>query len=1377
MKPLIRRRSPGMRRSACLAAVLATAGALLTAPAAQADTGNSDQPVRLTAGALDKLSDRYTPRSDGTPGIVAKAAEGADGMTAPHTKKQQSKAGVKATGKAAAGENTTGAAASSFREEASWETARGVASTLTLGGTRDWVGVFSGGTVARYDADGDPVWQRTSHSLYTDWEVKPKNPRLAEEFTPVLYEGYNPYQPSTLGRHPFAQADFNGDGVGDVAVAYSVGAKPLRDFTSPGSDLQTGTFVSLLDGRTGSMLWHKLLPGYVGSLAAQDGKLIAANVTGPQWQYNPVDEQGDSRSSLIAYTFDPAAHGKLTGHTAWTYSTKAPWALWTDIEPMGKGRITVGWTDTPMGLGSDRPAAGHVMVLGTDHGRVVTDVKTPGYPRIVTKDPGADRVLVAEQNDPFNAVRWALTAIDVTTGERSVLASRDNTIPEAFVVNAGAHGKQARYAVAELAINADLTDGQSSISGWDAEGHTIWSRTTKSTVGGANAPTLSLMPDSRGHGHIFAAIADPTQQTLAHPEGPTHSHLVAFDARNGRTVWSREGAVVGDQITRYHGDLLTVGYNLTAYRVDRVKGRATPSPLLGDTYAGAAADVNHDGVEDLVVGGQSHGVFALDGRSLDQPTPHILWHQAVGATVHQLQIAKVKDRKGRSARRVVAATSHGFAVLATDDGRPVADVDTGAFQQKVAVVGGHIVASGTKLSAYTADGHKVWSYRPEGTRGKKVVYSVPATDNDGRIFVEYGGIRTKFGTGPSDPAPTAVALDATDGSELWSHTPDTATAAWIEQQSGVFAGPEVPGADGHAVAFAWGGDDLSTRAHLVQTLDGRTGKVLTSDDSVGAATFQGFAASPKYGLVEIHMNMLTVYPADGGKSYRVRTMANVWQGTFAHTPDGTQTFVAGVVGVLQYVQPFPQDDSQYTYSDNSTFALAAGSVTPVGSEKGKGSRLLALQRDWAAYNLNQQIGGFGSETHATDSYQHGITVVRIAGSDDADSGRSHRPATLGKAPTTGPVENPTLPIGRAVTPMHVHKTRVVKEGAAETTVPGYTPQQIRSRLGLTGDGSGQTVAITAAYHYANAKADLNHFSEHFKLPQTCDSTPEDTGCFTFEQVYATGDKPAPNINWSQEAALDIEWVHSVVPKARIVLVEAASASATDLYKAVDVAATYEPAAVNNSWGMSEFSEESYYDAHCKLKNSVCTQSTGDRGYPAGYSSTNPYALAVGGTTLVLDKDGNTHDESAWASTGGGLSYFEKRPAYQDEAQSSGYRATPDVSFVADPRTGVAVYTTATGTPRWMEAGGTSLSSPIWAGIIAAADQLRAGKDKPPLAVAGPNGDTAHASVYALGDALSDITTGENGLCGTECTAGPGYDTVTGLGSPQAGVDKALAAMN
>ncbi|WP_052440777.1 S53 family peptidase [Streptacidiphilus anmyonensis] len=1381
MRPTVR-----AGRSGAIAAVLAAATALLSAPAVHAAPAKP-APIRLNAKQLAKLSAKYTARTDGTPGLVAAAAAGVTSSTDP-----------------TASASTSTTAANTLNQSTAWESTRGSVDTLALNGTGDWVALSTSGTVTRYDAKGDPVWERSSQSLYSDWQVKPTLWYQSQSFVPVMNEGYNPYEPSSSGTHPFAQGDFNGDGVADIAVAYSVGAAPARPFTSPGSDLNSGTFASVLDGRTGRMLWHKLLPGYVGSMLVQNGKLIVADTTGPDWGDDPVAEQGDSRSQLVAYRFTPGKGGDLTADTAWTYDTNVPWADWTDIEPLTDGRITAGWSDTPFGLGNPRPAAGHVLVVDTADGKALVDTKTPGYPRILHQDPGSDRVLVAEQNDPYDAVRWDLTAIDARTGARAVLAERDNTLPEAFLVNDQAHGKDARYAVAELGINADLSDGQSTVSGWDEKGDTVWSYQTSSTVGNPNAPVLSLNYDPSGHGQVFAAVADNVADSAADPEGVYNTQLLAFDARNGNLTWRRDGDVTGDQTTLYRGGLLAVGLDADAWTVDTANGKASDLPLFGENYSATAVDVNGDGVKDLVVGGQSHGVFALDGRDLKSATPHVLWHSAVSAAVHQVQVAQVADAHGHTATRVVAATSHGFAVLDPGTGKVDADVDTGAFQYGLAVTDGEIVATGaTDVAAYSADGTVRWTYRPAGVGDKKVAYSTPATDGKGRLFLEYGGARTAFGAGASDPAPTAVALNSGSGKQLWSEQPSNATvasAAWIEPQAGVYARPGVPGTDGDGVAFAFGGDKPATGAHRVQIVDGASGKVVTEHDSVGSATFQSFAASPTYGLIEMHAFEMTAYPADGSAPYDIHTLPNNQQGVFATTSGGDETFVGAVGGLEQYDQPFP-NDGDYLDSTSETFSLYAGTDVATNLTGGKATDIVGLPMDDAAYDLNQNVGGYGSNVIAPDNYPHGVTVQQVTDGAPAASSTAKQatptPATRTAAQEHDAVLGLSTPDGTAqdhaatasafkgatlstagiiAPPVEVKSTTTVSPDDTTEVTKGYTPQQLQARLGLTGDGTGQTIAIVDAYDYPNAAADLNHFAAHFDLPQTCGSVPAGTDCFDFRQVYAGGSQPAANASWEEEEALDIEWAHSIAPHAKIVLVEAADASAAGLYAAVDRAASLHPAVVSNSWGMPEFSEESFYDDHCKLADSVCTQSTGDDGYPAGYSSTNPYALAIGGTSLQLDANGNTLGETAWRSTGGGLSYFEKRPAYQDGVQNSKYRATPDVSFVADPNTGVAVYTTALGRALWLEVGGTSLSAPSWAAIVADADQLRAAAHKAPLAVAGPDGDTAHTDVYALGSKLNDVTSGSNGACGAECTAGPGYDTVTGLGSPLAGVDTALARL-
>jgi subtilase family serine protease len=213
------------------------------------------------------------------------------------------------------------------------------------------------------------------------------------------------------------------------------------------------------------------------------------------------------------------------------------------------------------------------------------------------------------------------------------------------------------------------------------------------------------------------------------------------------------------------------------------------------------------------------------------------------------------------------------------------------------------------------------------------------------------------------------------------------------------------------------------------------------------------------------------------------------------------------------------------------------------------------------------------------------------------------------------------------------------------------------------------------------------------------------------------------------------------------------------------------AVISNSWGFGgELAGESAYDHFCQLSAGVCTFSTGDLGNPGGYPAYNPAVIAVGGTSLDLTAAGAVGPETGWFHSGGGLSAFEPRPAYQDKVNTFTARGIPEVSFDADPQTGVAVYDSASG--GWVELGGTSTGAPAWAAILAVADQLRAAHGKRPLTAAGYE---AQRALYQLCSGLYDVTTGSNGGCGAVCTAGPGYDFVTGLGSPRAGIDTALAA--
>ena len=348
------------------------------------------------------------------------------------------------------------------------------------------------------------------------------------------------------------------------------------------------------------------------------------------------------------------------------------------------------------------------------------------------------------------------------------------------------------------------------------------------------------------------------------------------------------------------------------------------------------------------------------------------------------------------------------------------------------------------------------------------------------------------------------------------------------------------------------------------------------------------------------------------------------------------------------------------------------------------------------------------------------------------------------------------------------------------TPHGYTPAQVRAYLGLSGDGSGQTIALVDAYDHPTIVDDVNKFSTTFGLPLVC-GTPGATAsnCFNFTKATPQG-KTRSDAGWALEIALDVEWAHAVAPKASILLVEAKSNAFNNLFAAIDYAAQSGAAVISNSWGATEFNGEASWDAHCTLTSAVCTASSGDAGNPGLYPAYNPSVIAVGGTTLGLDAVGGVTGEAAWSGSGGGVSKYESKPTYQTSYKASTFpfskRVIPDVSYDADPGTGFAVYDSVpyqnqTG---WFQLGGTSAGAPQWAAIIAVTDQLRGAAGKSRLTSATFQMSAA-AYAQPASSARFDVGVGSNGTCGDVCSAAVGFDAVTGLGSPRSGIDAALAS--
>ncbi len=383
--------------------------------------------------------------------------------------------------------------------------------------------------------------------------------------------------------------------------------------------------------------------------------------------------------------------------------------------------------------------------------------------------------------------------------------------------------------------------------------------------------------------------------------------------------------------------------------------------------------------------------------------------------------------------------------------------------------------------------------------------------------------------------------------------------------------------------------------------------------------------------------------------------------------------------------------------------------------------------------------------------------------------------------TAAGIAVPTLiNLGRVAAPGSVKPTNSPDNASAP-----YTPSQVQTAYGvnlisfngIVGNGAGQTIAIVDAYNDPNIVSDTATFNTRFGLPQFNSGGP------TFQVLNENGGTTLPmNTNttvgdWDLEESLDVQWVHSMAPEANVILFESTTANDPDMDQAEVTAADWPGVSViSNSWGEGEFSgentEDQYFQTPTGHQGVTFLASAGDSGSPAGYPAYSPYVVSVGGTNLQIQSSGAYISESVWNNnngwaTGGGISTQEALPYYQDNLNgingaSTTNRNVPDVSADADPDSGVYVYDT------WNEGqgggyfqvGGTSLASPLWAGMIGIVNQGRALAGESTL-----NGYTQTLPMlYSLPSSdFHDVTTGSNGTY----SAAPGYDLVTGLGTPVA----------
>lgn len=390
--------------------------------------------------------------------------------------------------------------------------------------------------------------------------------------------------------------------------------------------------------------------------------------------------------------------------------------------------------------------------------------------------------------------------------------------------------------------------------------------------------------------------------------------------------------------------------------------------------------------------------------------------------------------------------------------------------------------------------------------------------------------------------------------------------------------------------------------------------------------------------------------------------------------------------------------------------------------------------------------------------------------------------TVGSSKFTSAISAPSMPssLANAVLGIHglqpqqrPHLLNHLLAQAVSSNQPPYLPAQIASVYGAASTGltgSGQTIAIFSAAYPSST--DLTAF---WTLAGSSASVSN------VSHVDLNGG-PSSSVDTAtmEEADLDVEWAGAMAPGAaiRIYAGDLTDPAVIDeaflrLYADLPSNPTLHQYSISFGYAEDEVDQdylliESQYVAALASAGVTVVASSGDLGGYAdsakplvlqvNYPASDPDVTGVGGTTLRLATDGSVATESAWSGSGGGISSYFARPAWQTGTGVSPgtKRLVPDVAAAADPTTGALIYSSG----KQYAVGGTSWAAPVWAGLCALMNQSRSAAGLSPLGALNPR-------LYPLlgTSAFRDITTGSNG----SFSALPGYDMCTGLGVPNLAV--------
>jgi subtilase family serine protease len=364
----------------------------------------------------------------------------------------------------------------------------------------------------------------------------------------------------------------------------------------------------------------------------------------------------------------------------------------------------------------------------------------------------------------------------------------------------------------------------------------------------------------------------------------------------------------------------------------------------------------------------------------------------------------------------------------------------------------------------------------------------------------------------------------------------------------------------------------------------------------------------------------------------------------------------------------------------------------------------------------------------------------------------------------------------------------------ESTIANFPPQyfsgsQLRNLYNVptvvSTTNKKTTIAIIIAFTYPGLKNDLKTYWQN-PINFGPNSTPPNVNIYTMPGA-------TQNTGWAQEECLDLQMVCTMNPNANIWVVEAKSDLIIDLMNAMTYTNNViKPDVISMSWGVNEVPQLLNFTKHFTNTNTSYCAASGDYNF-ASWPATISNCIAVGGTTLLWTPNNKpSRTEYSWNSAGCGYSCIINQPTYQSDITNilRKNRAIPDLSMIAD--TNSSVYTVYNG--NWYGIGGTSVSTPIFAGILSLANQLRFNNKKSSLTsvysstpnntlsnyVPPPNNiqnfiyktiypnSTLYSNVFydvTIGSTMGSVGGSSNNL--TNYNSGSKFDITTGMGSPNA----------